>query len=638
MKPQLTASGQLYGRDKELSALKEAYRAAAVEDGQPQRVLLGGVSGSGKSALVQAAFGKQQDNQTNKWLFGRGKFEQTASSYQPYQSLAQCLSEVCRQILTGKSHVHKYRERFRETLDSEEIDLLTSLVPEIADLYSSSSGAQEQRSHTTIRSRPSKESLEQLKFAIRLLVEAMSSCGLVLVLFLDDLQWVDTASLDLLKTILSNSDARKLVFIGSYRSEEVELIKEEIESDDEEKEETKKEKAEDKKEDPHKLALWIHEMEKETDRTYGLTNLNIENLTIAALESLLSQLLRVDESSETLTELARILHNRTGGNAFHIWQLVDFLQSKQILQYNTVSYRWTWDLVQLKTRTSIRLDSVALVVTKLQGLSDEERTGLKVCACLGPRLNRNHWDTVAPAVLKLEEGAISTILDRLVEYGLLEWVTEFRLKFVHDQIYQASLDLFEMEEKAPMHLQLADLLQHLTRNDNGEQNDEEFFLCVDQWNFGRPAMESDHQSNISLSKIDLAKLNLQAGQRAAELSAFVPSADYLSTGLLHVSWETDYALTLELTSILAEVGFCGGLVKTRDGAVQQVIDRARKDNDRIRAYLVRMRTFAGDAKQEELLETSRTLLQILGHPLPDKPAKAPSCRNPARIELAMAWS
>jgi predicted ATPase len=619
--------GKLYGRENELLALTSTLRDVqqpqqqvddkdekvgggdGVVGGGAKVVFVEGLSGSGKSALVRSAF---QDNKD--CIFGSGKFDQRQTGM-PYAALMSCFSEICGRIVDNGDQ-EKYKAILEKKLAAEELEILCFLIPKMYEIVNKATipdrCAGPHRTCCSVLEKGGKECLEKMRYALRVFLCSICCKEQAMVLFLDDLQWMDIATFDILKSLVSNSELRHCVFVGSFRGDEVS--------------------------ESHIVSKWINTIMKDEPPM----RIRVGNLSVHSLAALLADVLKVEQDYEHIKELVDIIHRKTEGNIFHVLQLLEFLQAEGLLAYSLSSYRWTWDTSEIRGRTSLSDNVVKIVLAKINRLSNGERLVLRLCSCLGYRFDRHvlglivmTTTVVTPCLAGVD---IDDCLESLIEEGLLERLSVDRLKFAHDKVLQAASQLVTCkDDHAQLHYEVGKIIIETYGLDDVSKldavEDRLLFLCVDQLDLGQSLLDEEGRRK-------LAYLNLEAANRAASFSAFSPSADYLESGssLLDTEkrWTEHYKLSLEMFTSLAEMTYCAGRTMEHKAAANEVLTHSKSIDDSIRAYMAKIRCLMGENNDSETIATVLQVMNELGEPLPPKPsksfAKAQLCQLRQRLD------
>jgi predicted ATPase len=471
---------KLYGRKEELQALTAVIERARQPKQPVQLAFVGGASGCGKSRLISEALlleARKNNKEGYIVLYGSGKFdkreEQSSSSNKPFAALVNCLADLAHQMVSS-SQRHFYSELLSTHLEQERnLQTLLEFVPELRRVIAERRENQLTTSTTTAATSASfKEGLEMLKYSLRMFLRALSTAERPVVLVLEDLHWMDQPTLAILKLLLSDHELHNLVFLGSYRDNEVG--------------------------DDHDMCKWITELTHSTGSGPSLTHMILSDLKVCTIETLLSDLLNIDPcDNNEVAQLAQLIHHRTNGNIFYVLELVDYLQAEKLLAHSLSSFSWTWNMAAIRDKTTLSDNLLVMdniVDIKLQRLALEVRTCLTVCGCLGFRFE----EEILMLVLKKQgSAAVQTILseqfsgmggdeplrlqllDALNE-GLLERVGKSgRYKFMHDKIYDAVLRLIKDEDRPRMHWIIGETLwNECHRAGVAQMDDRSVFLCA----------------------------------------------------------------------------------------------------------------------------------------------------------------
>lgn len=495
---QLLIPKKLYGRDRESKALVDAFDQVAAT-GRPMLLLVSGYSGIGKSTVV---------NQLHKLLapprglFASGKFDQYKRDV-PYATLAQALGALIRPLLSmSEAGLQVWREAFREALGPNGM-LMVDLVPELRLII----GEQ-----PPVRDLPWRDAQRRFQLVFRRFIGVFACGEHPLALFLDDLQWLDAASLDLLEDLVTQPDVHHLLLIGAYRDNEVDAA--------------------------HPLLRRL-----EAIRRSGAIVQEIALLPLGQedLGQLIADSLRSDRG--LVASLAQLVHDKTGGNPFFVIQFIYALAEEALFTFDHAAERWSWDLQRI-TAKGYTDNVVDLMLGKLNRLPLEARKALQELACLG---NSAEIATLS-IVHGTSEEEVESDLREAVRLQLIER-GERSYKFVHDRVREAAYSVIPESARAAMHLQIGRLLwEHLAP----EKREEVVFESVNQLNRGATLISSQDERE------HLAELNLMAGERAKISTAYASALGYLATGralLPEHSWEQQYRLTFDLELQLAECEF-----------------------------------------------------------------------------------
>jgi PAS domain S-box-containing protein len=485
----------LYGRDNELSTLKRSFDRVAGGD-RPELVLVSGYSGVGKSSIV---------NELHKGLvppsglFASGKFDQYKRDI-PYATLAQAFQSLIRPLLSKtEEELVGWRASIREALGPNGL-LIVDLVPELKQII----GEQPQ-----LLELPTQDAHARFQMVFRRFIGVFARPEHPLALFLDDLQWLDPATLDLIRDLLTQTDVRYLLLIGAYRDNEVrpaDALTRKLDM-------------------MRKDGAVLHEI--------ALSPLHHEHLS-----QLLVDCLHAD--SERVEPLARLIHEKTAGNPFFAIQFLSSLADQSLLAFDYDEGRWSWDLNRI--RAAACTDNVVeLMVAKLNRLSIKSRETIQHLACIGNGVSFDMLRRVSPGPLD----EVHELLWEAVNEGLI-FRSDDSYRFLHDRVQEAAYSLMPEALRAEEHLRIGLLL---AAHAPSEEREEMIFEIVNQLNRG------PHLIRSAKERAEVAQLNLVAGRRASISTAYASALTYLRAGrslLDDISWEADYDLIFSIELLAAE--------------------------------------------------------------------------------------
>jgi PAS domain S-box-containing protein len=489
---------KLYGRESEINALLAAFDRIAA-DGQPELVLVSGYSGIGKSSVVNEL---HKSLVPSRGLFASGKFDQYKRDI-PYATLAQAFQSLVRRILgESEADLVSWREALLDALGPNG-RLIIELVPELELIIGRQPPAPEL---------PPQDERRRFQLTFRRFVGVFARPEHPLALFLDDLQWLDAATLDLLENLLTGSDLRHLLLIGAYRTNEVASA--------------------------HPLRQKLDAIETAGGKVVEIT---LVPLAPEHLRRLISEGLRCE--AERAAPLAQLVHEKTGGNPFFANRFIGSLAEEGMLTFDHDAARWSWNLdrIQAKGYTDNLVD---LMVGKLSRLTAETQQAVQQLACVG--------NDAPVATLSLVYGRTETETHSLLEEAVRADLLERRkdsYHFIHDRMQEAAYLLVPESLRAEAHLRIGRLLAANTRP---EQREEAIYEIVNQLNRGAPLISSAQERE------QLAELNLIAGKRAKAATAYASALNYLVAGeaLLPVDcWERRYPLAFAIEVARAECEF-----------------------------------------------------------------------------------
>jgi len=508
---------KLYGRDREIKTLLDAFDQV-VTTGEPNLVLVSGYSGIGKSSVV---------NELHKvlvpprGLFASGKFDQYKRDV-PYATLAQAFNGLIRPLLSkSESELQIWRDAFCGALEPN-AKLMVDLVPELKLII----GEQ-----PPVPDLPPQDAQGRFQLVFRRFIGVFARPEHPLALFLDDLQWLDAATLDFLEDLLTQPDVHNLMLIGAYRDNEV-------------------------------------------DSTHPLwRRLEAIRLTVALVHEIVLAPLACEDLGQLVADslhceperaiaLAHLVHEKTAGNPFFVIQFIYALAEEQLLTFDHNGARWFWDLNRIHTK-GYTDNVVELMVGKLNRLPIQTQKAVQELACLG---NSAEITTISIVHGTSEEQVHSDLWEAV----RLEFIAyqDGAYKFLHDRIQEAAYSQIQEQSRVEAHLRIGRLLwAHFTP----EKREEGIFEIVNQLDRGAALITSQDERER------LAELNLIAGKRAKASTAYVSALNYLAAGSALLSddcWDSRYHLIFPLELHRAECEFLTGQTAAAEERLTALSSRA----------------------------------------------------------------
>jgi predicted ATPase/signal transduction histidine kinase/tRNA A-37 threonylcarbamoyl transferase component Bud32 len=593
---------KLYGRQRELDELLAIFDRAA-ED-KAELVLVAGYSGIGKSALVHEL---HKPIVQRRGYFVSGKFDQFNRNI-PYDSLIQALQELIRQLLTEPTEqLARWKEKLLGVLGPN-ASVILEVIPEVAFIVGPQPSAPEL---------PPAEAQNRFHRTFEGFIRTFAEPEHPLVVFLDDLQWADLPSLQLLERLMTDPGTRNLLLLGAYRDNEVDAS--------------------------HPLLPTLAQMRK--------AGTSVSTITLGPLgrghciEVLADTLGRPPAEVEPLAELCL---RKTGGNPFFLGQFLLSLHQEGMIRFDARAGRWVWDLDRL-VHTPMTDNVVALMATKIQKLPEDAQRLLWLAACIGNTFDlktlaivdaRSPQQTAGSLWAGLREGlllplgdAYKFIEDRsaaapfLVENGTPETQagTSARVgyRFLHDRVQQAAYSLIPKEKRREVHLRIGHLMRSAL---TPEERDEELFTIVGHLNLGSELLTEQAERD------ELAALNVVAGRKALSSAAHVAAQEYLETGIALLGqerWTRGYELALQLHTLAAEASFLRTDFQRMEHHIAEVLEHARGTLDQVRVYEVKIQAYTLQNRFKDAVLTARRILALLGIEFPEHPA-------PEHVEAALA--
>jgi PAS domain S-box-containing protein len=485
---------KLYGRASEIDVLLGSFERV-VSGGRPELVLVSGYSGVGKSSVVNEL---HKSLVPPRGVFASGKFDQYKRDI-PYATLAQALQSLLRAILgKNEEELAYWREAFREALGPNG-QIMVDLVPELKLIVGEQNPVPEL---------PPQDAQSRFQMVFRRLIGAFTRLH-PLVLFLDDLQWLDSATLDLMEDLLTHPEVKDLMLIGAYRDNEVGPT--------------------------HSLIRKLEAVRKNGAIVHDVV---LAPLLRHDLEELVADSLHCErQHAETLAEL---IEHKTAGNPFFVIQFLSALFEEGLITFDHIEARWCWELPRIQSK-GYTDNVVTLMVEKINRLPIATQKALQQLACLG-----NTADFVMLEMVYQEQSEeLHRQLWEAMRTGLI-FQSEGSYNFLHDRVQEAAYSLIPQELRAGAHRHIGMLM---ASSISQEQLEETIFEIVNQLNRG------SHLITDARERSQTANLNYIAGKKAKASTAYHSSLKYLhaARSLLGAqAWKHDYDLFFSIESLIAE--------------------------------------------------------------------------------------
>ncbi len=593
---------KLYGREVEVQTLMDAF--GRVSQGASELMLVAGFSGVGKTAVVKEI---HKPIVEKRGYFVKGKYDQFTRNI-PFSAFVQAFRDLVGQLLgESDTQLQGWKAKILETV-GDNGQVLIDVIPELEAVI----GPQPPVPELSASAAQNRFNLLFEKFIAVFATEEHP-----LVMFLDDLQWVDSASLNLLRLLTGENQTSHLLLLGAYRDNEVFPA--------------------------HPLMLTLGDLEQQCypgelnspwERAPRKHNTTITTITLVPLSSshinrLVAETLSCTRVlSEPLTD---IIYQKTKGNPFFTIQSLKGLYEDGLIIFDHKVGHWECDLVQVRA-SALSDDVVEFMVGRLHRLSDTTQNVLKLAACIG---NQFDLETLA-TICETPSSKVADDLWSALQRGLI-FPQSFAYKFyqeiqeqghnqsisvsyhfLHDRVQQAAYDLIGEDHKQITHLNIGRLLLQTSTSEEREKN---LFKIVNQLNIGISLIEQSKEIE------DLAQLNLVAAQKAKSAAAYNAAASYLNIAieLLHTEaisadpWRTHYGWMQLLHNLLAEVSYLNGEYESSQQQTQTVIDHAQDLLDHVRAYEIRISLSVAQGQCQTALDVGLEILSLLDISLDEAP-------------------
>ncbi len=608
---------KLYGRSREVESLRRAFDRVAGKDqpqedssrGRSEMMLVAGFSGIGKTAVVNEV---HKPIVRQRGYFIKGKFDQFMRNI-PFSAFVQAFRDLMGQLLTERdAQLQHWKIKILLAL-GENGQVIIDVIPELEQIIGKqspvpelSAGAAQNRFNRLFQ-----------KF-----IQVFTTAEHPLVIFLDDLQWVDSASLKLMQLLMRETDTRYLLLIGAYRDNEVSPT--------------------------HPLMLTLDEISK--------TQVNVNSITLAPLKhSDLNHLIAdtLSCSEELAQPLTELVFHKTKGNPFFATQFLKSLHADNLIRFNFEVGHWECDIAQVRA-LALTDDVVEFMALQLSKLPTATQTVLKLAACIG-----NQFDLATLAIV-YEKSQTETAADlwKALQEGLLLPQSEIykffqttdqsqqsigesyppsRLphhsspiyKFLHDRVQQAAYCLIAQDHKQQTHLKIGQLL---LSNTSEQEREEKIFDIVNQLNIGADLIINPCERD------QLAELNLLAGKKAKSATAYEPALQYFNTGLKLLgadSWESNYELILALSIAAVEAEYLTVNLERAKHLSKIVLKQANTLLDKVKVYELQILFYITQNKMNEAIDLGINVLKMLGIAIPTEAQEIHTEVDQLREELQL---
>jgi diguanylate cyclase (GGDEF)-like protein len=584
---QLLIPQKLYGREPEVTMLMDAFWR--VSQGRTEMMLVSGYSGIGKTSIVNEV---HKPIIAARGYFITGKFDQFRRDI-PYAALIQAFQELIRQLLTeNQQQIAVWKKKLLKAF-GDNGQVLIDVIPEVELIIGS---------QADVTKLGAAESENRFNLVFQQFVNVFCQPEHPLVIFLDDLQWADSASLKLIRLLIADDRSKYLFLIGAYRDNEVNPT--------------------------HPLIQTLAKI-RQTDT--AIHNITVEPLLINHVEQLIADTLNEAIAASKVKLLAELVFNKTQGNPFFLTQLLKSLYTEHLLVYQVATDSWQWNIQQIQAVGIADYNIVELIARNIRKLPPDTQKALQLAACIGNQFNLDILATVnetseiltaaqlwsalqaglilplssnykIPIVFEQTESDFFKVSDAKIEY-----------KFLHDRVQQAAYSLIPESLRKNTHLKIGQLL---LKNSTKEEQKDNIFTLVNQLNFGTDLLKTQ------IEKDELAQLNLIAGQKAKASTAYEAAVNYLNIGLqiLHPdSWQNQYKLTFDFYIEIIEAEYLNANLTRALFLCELALKQVHDILDTVKFYQLKIKVYLAENQINSVLDIGQTLLQMLGISLVESP-------------------
>ncbi|MBF0119810.1 MAG: response regulator [Desulfobacterales bacterium] len=571
----LNISQKIYGRDEEIKQILESFNQ--VKSGMKKLLLVGGYSGIGKSSVVNEIHKSITDSRV---FFISGKYDQFKRNI-PYIAIIQAFKELIKYILAESKDVTlNFKKKLLNAFGSSG-QVIIDVIPELELII---------EKQPTVDQLDPEQSRNRFNMLFQNFLQVFASKEHPLIIFLDDLQWVDLPSLKLIELFMTDIENSYLLIIGAYRDNEVN--------------------------DYHPLMITIDDLKK---KQVDIQLLNLKPLTIELSNMLISG--TFSKRAEDCLPLSKICVEKTLGNPFFINQLLLFLYEDKKIYFDIIKNDWCFDLNEINA-SNISDNVVDLMVQKILKLPENTQKLIQLASCIGNKFDLDMLSIV------YEESKIKTVevlFEALKENLILpidnsyKFISIFNVhlnipyRFSHDRIQQAAYSMIEESDKKKLHFKIGRLLLN---NLNEEAQEEKLFDIVNHLNFGIDLIYEQNE------KDKIIELNLKAGKKAKNSAAYSNAYEYLLKGLDIIGddgWEKNYRLTLFFHEEAAGAAYLNTDYDKTEYHFNIIDKKVTNILDKVAFYEIKILVLIGQGKYKEALNVGLQILRLLGVKYPKNP-------------------
>lgn len=581
----LSISRNLYGREQQVSQLMTAFNR--VSRGTKEMVFIAGYSGIGKTSLVKEV---HKPIVQHRGYYIQGKFDQLQRSL-PYGAIVAAFQNLVKQVLSeSEDRLEKIKQNLVNSLGNVG-QVVIDVIPEVELII----GKQ-----PPVRTLNPTDAQIRFNLAFQNFVRVFAQIDHPLVMFLDDLQWADNSSLNFIENLLQDRETNYLLIIGAYRDNEID--------------------------DTHPLQLSINDL---TKNDIEFNNIILEPLQLKDIQQLLHD--TFSSPLEKIEDFATCIYDKTQGNPFFINEFIKIIYQQNLLFFSYELGSWEWDLAKIKYQNATD-NVINLLTEKIHLLPKSTQETLKLGSCFGHEfdfktLQSITRQTISKTAEQLWQAIKANLIYPLDEsyktiglIGLKKVDTEFDMRslhyrFSHDRIQQATYALIDESERPFIHLKIG---RFLLEEKQLTKQDEHLFKIMEHFNKSLPLIDDRTE------RLQLAKYNYWAGQKAKLASAYYAADEHLSAGvelLEPANWEKDYDLAFQLYKELAVCKYLIGDFTQADCYFSKLLEQATNSLDKLEIYRLKIEMLSALSKHDEALKIGLNALKNFGIKLPKRPRK-----------------
>ncbi|MCB1191379.1 MAG: AAA family ATPase [Leptospiraceae bacterium] len=586
---------KLYGRENEIANILQALeRVVSNEPGRSELLVVKGFSGVGKTNLVKEI---QKPVLERKGFFLSGKYEQFKRDV-PYYGIVQAFEELNTLLLVEpESKIKEWKNSIQRAVGNNG-QVITDVIPGLALLI----GKQNSLLNLNLT-----ETQNRFILVLKDFIKVFATKEHPLVIFLDDMHWVDSASVKLLEALISDSNIKYILFIFSYRDNEVNHN--------------------------HSLPQLLNDIK---NSGCPIQTIHLLPLAFEDVNKLIADILQKDQ--DHVYELTDVILSKTRGNPFFVIEFLKSMYNDKIIYYNSIENSWSWDIARSDS-LGITDNVIDLMIKKIRNLSDSAGNLIRLASCISNRFDLNTLSIIH------QKSILDTAseLDELLKEGLIvpegisyQFVANdsdasrhIHYNFLHDKVLQAAYETIPDGDKENIQLLIG---RHLWENTLESELDDRVIDIVNHYNIGRRLIDDEKE------KRKLIELNLKAAKKSKESIAYYSCYEHLYVCIELLpdnSWETMYSITFQVYKFLMEIEYMVNGLTGNDSISQEVLAKVKTNLEKAEIYNILISKYMIQGKNTEVLGMGKIALSLLGIEIPEKDIKSSIVKELTNIKTLL---
>ncbi|MBI4651072.1 AAA family ATPase [Candidatus Desantisbacteria bacterium] len=547
---------KIYGRKQEIELIRNIFEKT--KSGNTELILISGPPGIGKTTLINEAFNSIYDENV---YFASGKFDEITKTI-PYSGLILVFREIIKRILSeSEQEIEIWKEKISKILDING-QIIIDIIPELEMLI----GKQQ-----PIMPLNPIETHIRFNFVLKNFISTFTSNKSPLIIFLDDLQWIDSASLNLIKFLISESSVKYLLLIGAYRDNEVDKS--------------------------HILFNTINEI---VEKVMQINKIELKPLELKYIAQLIGDAFECEKNQ--INDFVDFINKKTNGNPFFIYQYLYNLYKNKLIGFEC--------FIDIERNKNLIFSDniVDLMVEKIKKLPDETIKCLEYAACFGDQFD---IETLSSVYNNTIEKTYADLTMAIKEGLILNFSNYF--KFYHDKIAESINILISEKEKKGIHLKIGNLIYQKTPKN---ELSEKYFDIATHLNFALDLI------TLPEEKIKAAEINLKAAEKAKQSNAYLSALKYVQFGISLINeknWNENYILCYSLYSIECECYFLTGNFDEAEKLFENIFKRSKTKFEKGELLNLKIKLYSSRGKFSEANRIGIEALKLFNLNLPEFP-------------------